>query len=266
MNNILEQVKELVKEASKLCFKNDLVVESKGSNTNYVTDVDKAVEEFMGEHLPKLIEGSRMLGEEGDTITDADGYVWVVDPIDGTANFIRHFNLSAISVGLLYNREPEIGVIYNPFTDEMFYSEKGKGAFLNGNPIHVSDRDYNHSAIFTAFSLYDKTQAEPCFNILQRIYYDTDDMRRLGSAALELASLAAGRAELYFEIRIFFWDFAAGMSIITEAGGCYEVLNFTGEPIDYNKPYVLIAANSEENLEKLKTIVTEEILRWKEKN
>ncbi|MCQ2524324.1 MAG: inositol monophosphatase [Lachnospiraceae bacterium] len=261
--DILEKVKELVKEASKLCFKDNLIVESKGSNTNYVTDVDKAVEVFLGERLPKLIDGSRMLGEEGDSIKDASGYVWVVDPIDGTANFIRHFNLSAISVGLFYNTEPTLGVIYNPFTDEMLYSKKGEGAFLNGTPIHVSDRDYNHSTIFTAFSLYDKTQAEPCFNILQRIYYDTDDMRRLGSAALELASLAAGRAELYFEIRIFFWDFAAGLSIISEAGGYYEILNFSEEPIDYNKPYALIAANSKESLEKLKAIVTEEINAWK---
>lgn len=256
---LLEQVKIIVKEASKFCFKETFDIECKEGNTNFVTDVDKDIEKFMAKHLPELLPESRMLGEEGDSVIGQEGYIWVVDPVDGTANFIRGFNLSVISVGLLYNGEPQLGVIYNPFTDEMFYASKGNGAFLNGKPIHVSNRDYNHSVIFTAFSLYNKKLAAPCFRILQRIYYDADDMRRLGSAAVELASLAAGRGELYFEIRLFFWDFVAGLAIINEAGGCYEVLNFTGEPIDYNKPYTLIAANNEENLARLRNIVIEEI-------
>lgn len=255
---MINKVMKLVREAARFCKVSDLKIESKGGNSNFVTTADVAVERFMKENLPGLIKGSRMVGEEGDAEDVNAEYLWVVDPIDGTANFIRKFNLSAISVGLLHNGEPVLGVIYNPFTNEMYYGEKGKGAFLNGVPMKVSGRDYAHSVFCTAFSLYNKTLAEPCFKILERVYPEIDDMRRLGTASLELANLAAGKCELYFEIRICSWDVTAALALLLEAGGDFEIPG-RGKKIPLYEPFPIIAANNRENFEKLKTVVEEEL-------
>lgn len=255
---MINKVMDLVREAAKFCNPEELKIESKGGNSNFVTTADMAVEEFMRKELPLLISGSQMVGEEGDMADENAEYLWVVDPIDGTANFIRHFNLSAISVGLLHNGEPVLGVIYNPFTDEMYYGEKGKGAFLNGTPMKVSERDYAHSAFCTAFSLYNKKYAEPCFRILERVYPEIDDMRRLGTASLELANLAAGKCELYFEIRIFSWDVTAALALLLEAGGVFEIPG-KGRKISLYEPFPIVAANNKENFDKLKKVVEEEL-------
>ena len=150
-----------------------------------------------------------------------------------------------------------MGVIYYPYHDEMFWAEEGKGAYLNGTPIHVSDRVFVHSHLCSAMSLYDKSLSGHCFNIIQKVYAKSDDLRRLGSAAVELAFLAAGRVELYFEIRIFPWDAAAAAIIIQEAGGFYEFLFHDSIPLD--TPFGFIAANTKENFEILRQIVYEEL-------
>ena len=144
-------------------------------------------------------------------------------------------------------------MIYDPYKNEMFYAEKGKGAFLNGKSISVSRRDFRHSIICTAASQYDKQLAQPCFNILQKVYHQVDDFRRFGAAAIEMAYLAAGRIELFFEIRLFPWNMAAGEIIVEEAGGCIEYLYEDRLPFD--RPAGIIASNNKENLEKMKEIV-----------
>jgi len=183
--------------------------------------------------------------------------LWIVDPIDGTANFIRDIGLSVISVGLVKDHEPVLGVVYNPYRDEMFYAEKGKGAFLNGERIRVSDRDLAHSIFCTAMSLYNKDFAKPCLNIIEKVYEKCDDIRRLGTAALELVYLACGRAELYFEIRVFPWDFTAAEVIIREAGGYVGTIEF--DRTVFHRPIPLICANTQQNYEYLKRVVAEEI-------
>lgn len=253
---MINQVINIVKEASKL-MTTDITIEQKGNDSNYVTSADVNVQHYLEEQLPKLIPGSTFLGEEENEQVIESEYIWVVDPIDGTANFIREIGASAISVGLVKDGKPYLGVIYEPYKDEMYWAERGKGAFLNGKPIHVSDRDFKHGVLCSAASLYNKDLAKPCFNIIQKIYYQSDDFRRFGAAAIELAYMAAGRIELYFEIRLFPWDMAAGIVIIEEAGGYTEVLHEEKLPLD--RPAGLIAANNKENLEKLKEIVYTEI-------
>jgi myo-inositol-1(or 4)-monophosphatase len=150
-----------------------------------------------------------------------------------------------------------MGVVYNPYRDEMFYAEKGKGAFLNGEPIKVSDNDLQHSIFCTAMSLYNKDYAKPCLNIIEKVYEECEDIRRMGSAALELVSLAGGRVDLYFEIRVFPWDFAASEIIISEAGGYVGTIGF--DETVFNRPIPLICANTKENYEYLRQIVLKEI-------
>ena len=257
MIRVLNQVIHTVKEAAQLLRDRNLSIDQKGNDSNYVTSTDLAVERYLDEKLCALLPGSKVLGEENNFVDYGCEYLWVVDPIDGTSNFIRDLGLSAISVGLLKGGQPYMGVIYHPYRDEIYYAQKGKGAFLNGRPIHVSDRGFTHSHLCSAMSLYDKSLAAPCFKVIEEVYYQSDDLRRSGSAALELAWLAAGRVELYFEIRLFPWDVAAAMTIISEAGGFAEYMFHKDMPL--TEPFGLIAANSAENFEKLKSIVHKHI-------
>lgn len=254
---MLEQVKNLVLEASRLCGSQELSIYSKGGNSNFVTTADLQVENYLKERLPALLPGSFFIGEESSHNDYAHEYLWVVDPIDGTSNFIRELNLSAISVGLVRHGEPILGVVYNPFTREMYCAQAGRGAFLNDSPIHVSGRDFAHAHFCTSFSIYQKEFAPPCFRILERVYAQCDDMRRLGSAALELCTVARGSTELYFELRLFPWDYCGALAILKEAGGYYAPV-----PIErglLQSPTPMVAANSKENCERLFQIVTEEL-------
>ena len=254
---MIHQLIDLIREASKLMANIPASIKQKGNTSNYVTSTDLAVQNFLEERLKDLSEGSCVLGEEGNGIVKDAGKVWIVDPIDGTSNFIRNMGLSVISVAYMENRELKMGVVYNPYRDEMFYAESGKGAFLNGKSINVSDRDFAHSHLCSAMSPYEKKYAKPCFNIIEKVYSRSDDLRRLGSAALEMAYLAAGRVELYCDIRVFAWDVAAAVLLIKEAGGHVGVYGSDG--ILLNKPFPVYAANTAENMNELEKSIYEEI-------
>lgn len=249
---MIKQVIEIVRNASKL-LTTDITIEQKGNESNYVTSADLNVQQYLEMQLTSLIPNSLFFGEESNRGAMAGEYVWVVDPIDGTANFIRELGSSVISVGLVKKGKSYLGVIYDPYKNEMFYAERGKGTFLNGKQISVSRRDFRHSIICSAASLYDKQLSKPCFEILQKVYNQSDDFRRFGSAAIEMAYLAAGRIELFFEIRLFPWDMAAGEVIIEEAGGIIEYVHEKELPFD--RPAGIIATNTQENFEKLREIV-----------
>lgn len=251
------QVTDLVREAGKLLMERKMEITQKGNNSNFVTSCDIAVEEFLTPRLRELLPGSLVIGEESEDNPSDGDLLWVIDPIDGTSNFIRDIGLSAISVGLVVNREPYLGVVYQPYRDEMFYAKTEEGAYLNSERIHVSDRDFAHSHLCSAMSLYDKQYAPPCFRIIDRVYTECDDLRRLGTAAMELVYLACGRVELYFEIRICPWDAAGAIPIIREAGGLVEILYKDKLPLD--SPFAIIGANTPENFARLKEIVTEEL-------
>lgn len=251
------KVTEIVREAGKRMTDRHMEIRQKGNSSNYVTSCDIAVEKFLSERLRELLPGSLIIGEESEDNPSAGALLWVIDPIDGTSNFIRDIGISAVSVGLVRDGEPYLGVVYQPCRDEMFYARTGEGAYLNGERIHVSDRDFAHSHLCSAMSLYDKRYAPPCLRIIDRVYREADDLRRLGSAAVELVYLACGRVELYFEIRLFPWDAAGAIPIIREAGGQVEILYRDSFPL--KGPFPILAANTLENFSRLKTIVTEEL-------
>lgn len=255
MSKLLDDVIEAVLSCREIML-SPFSVDTKGSVSNMVTSADKAVEERLKKELLKIIPDAAFLGEESD-FSKGNEYMFVVDPIDGTANFVRGYKASAISVGLTKNGKDCLGVVYNPFADELYYAEVGKGAFLNGKPIKVSNRDFEHGLYYTAFSLYRKEFADSCMNILKEVYDKCDDFRREGSAAVELCRLASGKAELYFEIRIFPWDSCAGEIILREAGGVSQRLYV--ENCDVAHPFPIVAANNMENFEKLLKIVQKEL-------
>lgn len=250
---LINQIIEILHHVSSIMMKRDFEIKEKGDVSNLVTSSDIAVQRELKERLTRLIPGSLFIGEEGDIPEFEAEYVWVVDPIDGTANYARNLGLSVISVALIYRKNQHIGVVFFPYREETFYAIAGEGAFLNGERIHVSDRPFRASLFCTATCLYDKSLAGPCFKIMERVYSESDDFRRLGAAALELCEVAAGRADLYFEIRLSCWDYAAATLIIKEAGGFVDVM--FEDDIPLNKPAGVIAANTAENFEHLKEIV-----------
>ena len=257
MSELLDRTVQTVRQAGKIYLdRSRLTISNKGTDSNYVTSGDTAVQEFLVPALTGILEGSSVLAEEEGQCDLTGKYVWVVDPIDGTSNYARNFGFSCISVALDYKGETILGVVYDPDRDEMFSCEKGKGAYLNGNRIHVSDKPFSKSLYFAAMSLYMKEYAPTCFRIIERLYFEADDLRRTGSAALELCYLAAGRGELFFEMRLFPWDVAAGMLMIKEAGGYSEGLKYNLSPTE---PFPVIGANSKESLDRLKKIVLEEM-------
>ena len=253
---MLEKVITIVKEASTF-FHNDIEIHDKVGTGNYVTTADIQVEKYLKEKLPALIPGSGFIGEEGDIVNPDQQYVWVVDPIDGTTNFIYQLNLSCISVGLLKDGEPYLGVVYNPYTEDLFTGIVGEGAYHNGERLQVSDHDFAHSLLFMGFHPYDKTFSPPCYRIIGRVFNECEDMRRFGVAALELSLLAKGKAGLYFEPQLQPWDYCAALVFIKEAGG------YVGSPImekiTFDKPQPIVAANTKENFDKLMAIVKEEL-------
>lgn len=254
---MVNKVIDIIKEASRIMHTRNFDIYSKGTVSNNVTTADIAVQKFLEGKLTPLVEGSYFLGEENPKIAGNSKYQWIVDPIDGTTNFIRDLGASVISVALVRDGRAVLGVIYNPYRDECFYAEEGKGAYLNGKAIRVSDNPLEKSLFCTSFSLYNKDMAKPCQNILEKLYPKCDDFRRFGAAALELAYLASGRVDLFFELRLFPWDYAAGEIIIREAGGYLGTIEFND--IVFHRPIPIIGANTRENYDYLKAVVEKEI-------
>ena len=252
--SLQQNVEEIVREAAALMTR-DFTVKSKGTIANQVTSNDVAVENFLKESLSRILPDSGFIAEESEHNGIDTEYTWIIDPIDGTSNYVRDLASSGISVGLYKNMQPFIGVVYNPYRNELFSARKGAGAFCNGKPIHVSDRDFAHSCFCTSLSCYRKERAHACAQIMENVFVQCDDFRRFGAAVIEMTALAAGRVELYFEMGLAPWDHAASRVIVEEAGGF--VSNVYGDEISYTGQTSVIAANTRENLEKLRSIILE---------
>ena len=202
----------------------------KNGAADLVTKYDVAVQAFLQRELLALVPEAGFLGEEGEHETLDKPWVFVVDPIDGTTNFVRHMHHSNIAVALVHEGCVAYGVVYNPFTEEMFAARRGGGAFLNGRPIHVSDRDMSHAITLCGSTIYDRRFTDRSFSLMRRLYDLGLDFRRFGSAELDVCYVACGRAEVFFECRLSPWDYAAGSLILTEAGG--KITRLDGSPID----------------------------------
>ena len=202
----------------------------KNGAADLVTKYDVAVQAFLQKELLALVPEAGFLGEEGEHETLDKPWVFVVDPIDGTTNFVRHMHHSNIAVALVHEGCVAYGVVYNPFTEEMFAARRGGGAFLNGRPIHVSDRDMSHAITLCGSTIYDRRFTDRSFSLMRRLYDLGLDFRRFGSAELDVCYVACGRAEVFFECRLSPWDYAAGSLILTEAGG--KITRLDGSPID----------------------------------
>lgn len=250
---MLKEVVKIVREASLIMLKRDFTVRSKGGYENLVTSSDEAVQALLQERLGALLPGSGFICEEDDIVDVAHEYVWIIDPIDGTCNFSRGIDECCISVALRKGSEVILGVVYNPYHKALYTALKGRGARLNGHPIHVSDRPFSDGLLCTALCVYGKRYSGICSDIIREVFPKCNDVRRFGSAALELCYLAQGLCDLYFEYKVNAWDYSAAYLVLTEAGGI--LTGRDGEKLGFDRPTILVGANNETNHRILSEIV-----------
>lgn len=223
LKQTLPEIKELAYKVGKLQLANiseQLEVRTKSSLIDVVTNIDVLSEKIILEKIRELFPEHSILSEEKGHEDYASDYTWIIDPLDGTANYVHGYPFFAVSIALEYQGELILGVIYVPRLDEMFYAVKGEGAYLNGNKISVSQANSLEQALLVTGFPYDKKEdKEHNLKLFNQLVLAAMGMRRSGSAALDLCSIACGRLDGYWEMKLNIWDVAAGALIVKEAGG-----------------------------------------------
>lgn len=246
LQHICQQVCEISKEAGKFILNERSVfsadkIETKGVN-DFVSYVDKSAEEMIVKLLSEVLPEAGFITEEKTINKLAEEYNWIIDPLDGTTNYIHGLSPFAVSIALKQNNNLVVGVVYEVSLNECFYAYKGGGAYLNGNPIKVSQApDIQSSLIATGFPYTEFSNMQPFMDSLDYLFKNSHGVRRIGSAATDLAYVAAGRFDLFYESNLNPWDVAAGALIVNEAGG--KVTDYTdGENFVFGKQ--IIASNA----------------------
>jgi myo-inositol-1(or 4)-monophosphatase len=205
-----------------------------------VTDVDHQSEDFLISAIRRSFPEHAIITEESGALAGQDCCVWYIDPLDGTVNFAHGVPLFTVSIGYAEGGELRLGAVYEPLRDEMFLAERGRGAWLNGQPIHASEVDnLDQSLLVTGFPYDIRTHPENNLDLFTRFMLVSQGVRRLGSAALDLCYVASGRLDGFWEVRLKPWDVAAGGLIAQEAGAA--VSDTQGRP-DYLSPPCSILA------------------------
>ena len=257
MTGYLPEVEAIAREAGALLmrhFTRRTTFEYKGE-VDLVTEADRGSEKLISERLRARWPEHDLVGEEGARSETGAEYLWYVDPLDGTTNFAHGYPVFCVSIALVHNATPtsaksalvgdpgekdgqlEVGVLYDPTRDEMFSAERGRGVTLNGKPIRVSTvRTLAESLLATGFP-GQKRHSNPNIHFYQQITLRSHGVRRAGSAALDLANVACGRYDGFWEFNLNPWDTAAGVLLVQEAGGC--VTRFDGSPFRLDSREVL---------------------------
>jgi myo-inositol-1(or 4)-monophosphatase len=220
---------------------------------DFVTEVDQRVEQAIIEVIKKAYPNHAILGEESGESEGADEYQWIIDPIDGTRNFIHGFPHFAISIAIAHKGKIEHGVIYDPMRQELFTASRGKGAFLNQQRIRVSERKQLSEALLGTGFAYRHTDKDSPLprQLLEAVFLQTGDVRRVGAATLDLAYVACGRLDGFWEMGLKIWDIAAGALLVKEAGGIVADLDGSDS---YLKSGNIICANPALLRQLIKTI------------
>ena len=241
---MLKKITEIVKEAGKIVLSahnQENTITAKEGKKNFVTKYDVAVQDYLFKELGKAFPDAQFIGEEGENDFSTDGLRFIIDPIDGTTNFMQDYRCSCISVALCNGNDVVAGVVYNPYTDELFSAEKGKGAYLNGDRISVSERPLSDGLALFGTSPYHPENTDETFSLLRKVFDFSRDIRRSGSAAYDICMIACGWCEVFFEKSLQPWDIAAGTLILKEAGGI--ALNYQGRDINFSTPNDVVFAN-----------------------
>ncbi len=196
------------------------------SKQDYASEVDSQAEAEIIRELKRAFPDYAILGEESGAM-GTGRFTFVIDPLDGTSNFLRGLPHFCVSIALVENGEPVHGVVYDPMRNELFTASRGAGALLNDKKIRIGERKDLHGAmVITGFPPRERARLQPHLDCIAKVLAEAEDVRRTGSAALDLAYVACGRADAYFEAGVKPWDIAAGMLLVREAGG--RVSDFRG--------------------------------------
>lgn len=245
MKKDIERMKNIVLEAGKLLLDERAASDiSEKGVADFVTAVDLASQTYIRGELEKYFPEAAILSEEGNNVDFSPSeYTFVLDPVDGTTNLIHRYRQSAVSLGLVHNGVSVAGVVYNPFTNELFWAESGQGAYCNGRRMSVScECDFSRCVITIGTMPYYKQYADKNFDMFRRIYLDAVDIRRTGSSALDICYTADGRTDAFFERGLKAWDFAAGAVILSEAGG--KLTDWEGKELDLYSEQNVLGSNS----------------------
>ncbi len=224
----------------------------KGSPTNLVTEMDGRAEALIIETLQAAFPTHAILSEERGSVGPASPYRWIIDPLDGTTNYAHGFPLYTVSIALEANGEVVLGVAYDPNLDECFVAERGKGSFLTGEPLRVSETPtLNESLLATGFPYNIREARDNNLTEYAAFSLRCQGVRRVGSAVLYLCYVAAGRLDGYWELRVGPWDAAAGALMVEEAGG--RVTDLAGHRLDLNEPKI-VASNGRIHDEMLRVL------------
>ena len=261
----LQRIIYLVKETKEIITNREMAAHVKEKGVaDYVTQVDVAVQNFLKEELYKLYPEIQFLGEESPRfplqagaahprtgrVKQAD-FRTGGDPVDGTTNLIHDYHHSVVSLALCQQNEIVLGIVYDPYHDEVFSAVKGEGSFLNGKPIHVSSAKKLSETII-GIGTAKRELAKENFTRFLKVYENSQDIRRLGSAALELAYTACGRQGGYFEVYLNPWDYAAGILLVEEAGG--KVTDWIGNKLNPRQGNQVIGTNGNIHQELLRIL------------
>ncbi|MDQ0845648.1 inositol monophosphatase family protein [Streptomyces sp. V1I6] len=243
-----EVVRTVEREASRVpdyssCHRNPRQVQTKTSIGDVITQLDRTVETGLIERLMDIIPGSQVIGEESGK--HGEGLLnWVIDPIDGSTNVLHGMKHAAVSVALCEGAIPKVGVVHNPFTAESYYAVAGAGAFshtrqggtadASHKPIKVSPNTQLEQSLLGFGLPYDRSKAPRIFSVAERAFARCQDLRRRGSAALDLVSVATGELDGYFELDLRVWDVAAAGLILQEAGGALS--SWDGAALQWDSP------------------------------
>lgn len=220
---------KLTKEAGKkllIFFKKDKkLIKLRATSKGAVTKYDKIIDLFLIKEIKKRYPEHNILTEESGFLKGKSEYLWIIDSLDGTGNFANHNPLFSISIALLYKKELKMGIVYAPALNELYFAEKDKGAFLNGKRIQVSDV----SSLSKSYLVYcegNEKNRNRFSKLLSSLYPKVTDVRKIGSAGIEISWVAAGKIEAFFTTKINTWDVAAGVLLVKEAGG--KVTDYQG--------------------------------------
>lgn len=236
-------IEPIIRRAARLMldFANPAVYD-KGRHADFVTEADVAVQEFLIQQLSGAFPQARFLAEEGKGQQLTDGFTFIIDPIDGTTNYFRHRRCSMISIGAVADRQPVFGMALDPYRDELFYAEPGRGAWCNDTRLHVADVPLERALIGFGTAPY----YEELFDLTGRTFAallpQVADIRRTGSACMELCDVASGRSDGHFEWRLQPWDYCAATLLVEEAGG--KCGNILGGPVTYDSAIPHMAASA----------------------
>jgi len=258
MTNLAVDVAKKAGSLLKEGFGTSFEIQAKDGRHDLVTEYDKKSEKLIIDEISKAFPSHSFLAEESGTSGEKGDIQWIIDPLDGTVNFAHGIPFFSVSIAAYDHKEVVLGVVYAPMLGELFVAKKGHGAYLNGKKLSVTKtKELQKCIVATGFPYNIQENPFHCIDQFTHIAKLGIPIRRMGSAAIDLSYIAAGRFDAFWEVVLNPWDFAAGLLLVTEAGG--HITNLEGQPIDVEQRSSIVATN-----EVLKPIVLKHLSNYQD--